>query len=74
MSLDLKPTYIENKSIIKFDLKEIYEFRDLIYSLVKKELLVQYKQTILGPIWFILQPIIYTIVFNCLFGLYVFEE
>ena len=40
MSLDLKPTYIETKSIIKLDLKEIYEYRDLIYSLVKKELLV----------------------------------
>lgn len=68
MSLDLKPTYIETKSIIKLDLKEIYEYRDLIYSLVKKELLVQYKQTILGPLWFILQPIIYTIVFNFVFG------
>ncbi len=60
--------HISAKSGLKFDLIEIISHKDLIKSLVKKDLIVQYKQTILGPIWFILQPIIYTLIFTFVFG------
>ena len=48
--------------------KEIYKFRFLLVMLIKKEFIIFYKQTILGPLWYIIQPTINTIVFNIVFG------
>lgn len=51
-----------------FDLKQIYEYRDLILLWLKKEWFAGYKQTILGPSWAIIQPIISTVVYTIIFG------
>lgn|SRR5438552_3814309 len=50
------------------DLAEIWRYRDLLYLLVHRELVVKYKQTILGPAWFVLQPLLMTVVFAVIFG------
>jgi len=52
----------------EFNLKEIWEYRDLIYIFVKRDIVSINKQTVLGPLWFFLGPlftvVIYTLVFN----------
>ena len=49
-------------------LRETYEYRDLILLFVKRNFVSQYKQTILGPAWAIIQPLMTTIVFTFVFG------
>ena len=47
---------------------EIWHYKDLLYMLVKRDFVTFYKQTILGPLWFILQPIIMTLTYVIIFG------
>lgn len=47
---------------------ELWRYRDLIYLFVRRDFVAQYKQTILGPTWHILQPLLTTIVFTIVFG------
>lgn len=49
-------------------LSEIVRFKDLLFLFVRRDFVALYKQTILGPIWFFLQPIITTITFTFIFG------
>lgn len=49
-------------------LKEVYEYRDLIFLFVKRNFVSKYKQTILGPLWAIIQPLLTTVVFTLVFG------
>lgn len=55
-------------SLFSVNLKEVWHYRDLLLMLVKKEYITFYKQTILGPIWFFVQPILTTIIYVLLFG------
>ena len=48
--------------------RELWQYRDLIYLFVRRDFVGTYKQTVLGPIWFFLQPIFTTIVFTVVFG------
>ena len=48
--------------------KEIVQYWDLILLFVKRDFVIFYKQTILGPLWYIIQPIVNTIIFNIIFG------
>lgn len=50
------------------NLKEIIQYRDLIFLFVRRTFVAQYKQTILGPAWAIIQPLLTTIVFTIVFG------
>lgn len=50
------------------DIQELWRFRDLLRMLVWRDFAVRYKQTILGPIWFLLQPLLPTLVFTVVFG------
>lgn len=50
------------------DLQELWRYRDLITMFVKRNFTVLYKQTILGPAWIILNPLITTVIFNVVFG------
>ena len=50
------------------NIKEIFKFRDLIFLFVKRDFVVFYKQTVLGPLWYIIQPLFNTIVFTFIFG------
>lgn len=62
-------TVIEPASkLLDFKLKEIWRYRDLLWLFVKRDIVVVYKQTILGPLWYILQPILTTIMFSFVFG------
>ena len=49
-------------------LKEVWNYRDLLFLFVKRDFSAQYKQTILGPLWHVIQPIFTTIVFLLVFG------
>jgi lipopolysaccharide transport system permease protein len=55
-------------NIFKLGLKKIWNYRDLLFLFVKRDFIALYKQTILGPIWFVLQPILTTITFLIVFG------
>lgn len=50
------------------NMKEIWLYRDLLQMYIKRDIVTFYKQTILGPIWFFIQPIFTTIVFMFVFG------
>ncbi len=50
------------------DLTELWRYRDLIGMFVKRDFVTMYKQTILGPLWFIIQPLFTTLVFTIIFG------
>ena len=56
------------RSLFDVNLKEIWEYRDLLYLFVKRDIITVYKQTILGPIWFFAQPIMTMLVFMLVFG------
>lgn len=69
MDSDL-PSYTISSRKILFDLKlkEVWYYRDLFVLFVKRDIAVTYKQTILGPFWFILQPLLTTLMFLLVFG------
>jgi len=50
------------------DLAAIWRYRDLLMLLVRRDFVATYKQTVLGPVWFFIQPIITTITFTVIFG------
>lgn len=53
---------------LRLNLGEVMKYRDLIFLLVKRNFVSQYKQTILGPAWAIVQPLLTTVVFTFVFG------
>ncbi len=53
----------------KPDLKEFWHYRDLLMLLVRRDLTAQYKQTVLGPAWLVLQPLLTTVTYTVMFGL-----
>lgn len=53
---------------VKFNLKEVWHYRDLLFLLVKRDFVAFYKQTILGPIWFFIQPVLTSIMFLVVFN------
>jgi lipopolysaccharide transport system permease protein len=55
-------------SLLAINLNEIWQYRDLLLMLVKRDYVTFYKQTILGPIWFFVQPVLTTIIYVLLFG------
>ncbi len=60
---------IEPRSnLFNFNVKELWQYRDLLEMYIKRDIVTFYKQTILGPIWFFIQPIFTTIVFMFVFG------
>lgn len=50
------------------NLSELRQYKDLILLFVRRDFVAQYKQTILGPLWFLLQPLAMTLVFTVIFG------
>jgi len=59
--------------LIDLNLKEVWQYRDLLMLFVKRDLITLYKQTILGPLWYLIQPLftslIFTLVFNNVAGI-----
>ena len=63
-TLVIKP----EKRLLDVDLKGIWRYRDLWYMYVKRDIVTVYKQTILGPLWFFIQPIFTTVMYMFVFG------
>lgn len=62
-------TIIQPKhGLFQIDFREIWRFRDLILVLVRRDMKAEFSQTILGPVWFILHPIMQAVVFSLIFG------
>ncbi len=63
-------TYVSSKhKLFNVNLKEIWQYRDLILLFVKRDLTTSYKQTILGPLWILINPLLSTTVFTVIFGI-----
>jgi lipopolysaccharide transport system permease protein len=56
------------KNLLEIDFKQIWEFRDLLILFIRRDIVTKYKQTILGPLWFIIQPILTTLMYLLVFG------
>lgn len=55
-------------SLFDLNLKEVWHYRDLMFMFVKRDFVTFYKQTILGPLWFFVQPLLTTIMYVIVFG------
>lgn len=55
-------------SLFKLNLKEVWDYKDLVYMFVKRDFVSSFKQTILGPLWFFINPIFTTVVYLIVFG------
>lgn len=66
---EIKP----KNNFFSLNLKEVWQYRDLLLLFVKRDIVTVYKQTILGPLWYLIQPlftsIIFTIIFNNVAGI-----
>ncbi len=62
--MEIKP---QNK-LFDLHLKDVWDYRDLLWLLVSRDFVSFYKQTILGPLWFFIQPLFTTIIFTFVFG------
>jgi lipopolysaccharide transport system permease protein len=54
--------------LLWLDIKEIVQYKDLLFLLIRRDFVSVYKQTILGPLWFVFQPIVSTIMYMFVFG------
>lgn len=55
-------------SLFSINFKEVWHYRDLLFMFVKRDYVTFYKQTILGPLWFFVQPILTTVIYVLIFG------
>lgn len=63
-----KTTITSKHKLFDLHLRETFRYRDLIFLFVKRDFTAKYKQTILGPLWAIIQPLLTTMVFTVIFG------
>lgn len=56
------------KGFFSIDLKELWRFRELFYSLAQRDVKVRYKQTSIGIVWAVLQPLLTMVIFSVVFG------
>ena len=63
-TIEIRP----QKRWLDVDVKNLWRYRDLYYMYIKRDIITVYKQTILGPLWFLIQPIFTTIMYMFVFG------
>ena len=68
MSQNWKKIIEPKTKLLDLKLNEIVQYKDLIFMFVKRSFKSQYKQTILGPLWFIINPLITSLLFTVVFG------
>lgn len=68
METNWKKIIQPKNKLLDFKLKELMQYKDLIFMFVKRNFKSQYKQTILGPLWFIINPLITSLLFTFVFG------
>lgn len=61
---EIKP----KRSFFSLDFKEIWRYRDLLILFVKRDVVTVYKQTILGPLWYLIQPLLTSVIFTIIFN------
>lgn len=61
-------TISSQRKLIDFNFKEIWRYRDLLILFVKRDIVTVYKQTILGPLWYIIQPLLTSVIFTLIFN------
>ena len=59
---------VPQTGLLDLHLKEVFKYRDLIFLFVKRNFVTRYKQTVLGPAWALIQPLLTTFVFTFVFG------
>lgn len=64
----VKTIITSEHKLLDLHLKETFQYRDLILLFVKRDFIALYKQTILGPLWAVIQPVLTTVVFTIIFG------
>jgi len=57
-----------DKGPLFYNLKEVLKYRDLLFLLVRRDLVTTYKQTILGPLWYLIHPLIVSVIFTIMFN------
>ena len=57
-----------NRAWLRIPWREIWRYRDLVALLVRRDFVATYKQTVLGPLWYVIQPLFQTAVFTVIFG------
>lgn len=55
-------------NLLDLNLKEVWKYRDLLFLFVKRDIVTVYKQTILGPLWYLIQPLFTTVIFTLVFN------
>lgn len=67
-ALQYKTTITSQHRLLDLHIRETLRYRDLIFLFVKRDFTAKYKQTILGPLWAVIQPLLTTVVFTIIFG------
>lgn len=68
MEQQFSTVIVPKTKLLDLHLKEVIQYRDLIFLFVKRSFVSKYKQTILGPAWAVIQPLLTTVVFTVVFG------
>ncbi|MDC3242875.1 ABC transporter permease, partial [Flavobacteriaceae bacterium] len=61
-------TISSKRKLIDLNFKEIWQYKDLLFLFVKRDIVTLYKQTILGPLWYLIQPLFTSVVFTLVFN------
>lgn len=56
------------QKLVSFNFTEIWYYRDLLFLFVKRDIITTYKQTILGPLWYVIQPLFTSVIFTLIFN------
>ena len=56
------------KKLLDLNFKEIWNYRDLLFLFVKRDIITLYKQTVLGPLWYLIQPLFTSLIFTLIFN------
>jgi lipopolysaccharide transport system permease protein len=68
VSADYEVVIERSRGWLQLNWRELWEYRDLLRVLIERDFSARYRQTLLGPLWFVLQPVLTTIVFAIVFG------
>jgi lipopolysaccharide transport system permease protein len=63
-TLQIKP----KRRLLDIPIREIFQYREMLFLFVKRDFVMQYKQTILGPLWFVINPLLSTVIYTFVFG------
>ncbi len=63
-TMDIEP----QRNLLDLRLRELWQYRDLVMLFVRRDFVAVYKQTILGPLWYLIQPLLTTVIFTFIFG------